>query len=117
MEATGKISPDSRTCGSEIMNASWMAWPWFCETVEISTPMPRVTSRNSAAPRAKTATLPANGTWKTPMPIDHDEHEVDRGHDQVRRDLARDDVPGAERHDRELFQRARLPLPDDARGW
>ena len=52
-----------------IMNASWMAWPWFCETVEIRTPMPSVTSRNRAAPRAKVATLPVNGTPNRPIPI------------------------------------------------
>src|ERR1700735_1591404 len=69
MEVTGKISPDSSTCGSMIMNASWMAWPWFCETVEIRTPIPSVTSRNRAAPRAKVATLPVNGTPNRPIPI------------------------------------------------
>ena len=51
------------------MKASWIACPWFCDTVETSIPMPKVTSRNSAAPRANVPTFPVNGTWKTPMPI------------------------------------------------
>ena len=35
MAASGKIIPDRRICGSSVMIASWIAWPWFCETVEI----------------------------------------------------------------------------------
>ena len=48
--------------------ASWMACPWVCDTVEMSTPMPRVTNRKSAEPRANTATEPRNGTSKSSMP-------------------------------------------------
>src|SRR5665647_2706949 len=50
------------------MIASWMAWPWVCDTVEMSTPMPSVTNRKSAAPRANTATEPRKGTSKSSMP-------------------------------------------------
>ena len=56
------MSPDKRTCGSINMNDSWIAWPWFCETVEISTPIPRVTSKKRMDPSANVATLPTKGT-------------------------------------------------------
>ena len=51
-----------------IMIASWIAWPWVCETVEMSTPTPSVTKRKSAEPRAKVATEPRKGTSKISMP-------------------------------------------------
>ena len=50
------------------MTASWMAWPWVCDTLEISTPRPRVTNTNSTAPSAKTAADPLNGTPNRPTP-------------------------------------------------
>ena len=56
------MSPDSSTCGSVNMNDIWMAWPWFSDTLEISTPMPSVTNRKSRAPSANTAYEPRNGT-------------------------------------------------------
>src|SRR5665811_2331852 len=45
-----------------------MAWPWVCDTVEMSTPMPSVTNRKSAAPRANTASEPRKGTSKSSVP-------------------------------------------------
>ncbi len=50
------------------MTASWIAWPWFCETLEISTPTPSVTNRNSSAPSPNVAGEPRNGTPKIAMP-------------------------------------------------
>ncbi len=48
--------------------ASWMAWPWFCETLEISTPKPSVTNRNNSAPSPNVTGEPWNGTPNTAMP-------------------------------------------------
>src|ERR1035437_297097 len=68
MESSGKITPDSRICGSRNMKAVWIAWPAVCETVEMKTPSPSTTNRNSAAPSTNTNTLPLNGTPKRSMP-------------------------------------------------
>ena len=68
MAWSGKISPDSRIWGSMVMMASWMACPWVSDTVEMSTPMPTVTNRNSTAPRAKTSGDPAKGTLNSSTP-------------------------------------------------
>jgi hypothetical protein len=45
-----------------------MAWPWFSDTLEISTPRPSVTNRNRMAPSANTAYDPRKGTPKMPTP-------------------------------------------------
>ena len=50
------------------MTASWMAWPWVCETLEISTPRPSVTNTNSKAPSPKVTADPRNGTPNTATP-------------------------------------------------
>ena len=51
-----------------VIIASWMACPWVWETLEMSTPVPRVTNRNSRAPSAKVATEPRKGTSNSSMP-------------------------------------------------
>src|SRR5674476_1286168 len=60
--------PDSRICGSMKKNAVWIACPVVCEIVEMKTPSPSTTNRNSAAPSTKTNTIPLNGTSKSNMP-------------------------------------------------
>src|SRR5665647_3044002 len=60
--------PDSRICGSMKKNAVWIACPVVCEIVEMKTPSPNTTNRNSAAPSANTNTFPLNGTSKSNMP-------------------------------------------------
>jgi hypothetical protein len=70
MDEMGKMSPESSTWGRRIIKASWIAWPWFCETLEISTPIPSVTNKNSSAPNPRTSTEPRNGMSNkgTPTP-------------------------------------------------
>ena len=75
--------------------ASWIAWPWFCDTLEISTPNPSVTNRNSSAPSANVSGEPRNGTPKTAMPTAEHDREVDGRDHEVRHDLAEHHVPAA----------------------
>jgi hypothetical protein len=55
-------------CGSSVNIASWIAWPWFCDTLEISTPTPSATNRNTTAPSPNTITDPLNGTSNNRTP-------------------------------------------------
>jgi hypothetical protein len=68
MDSSGKIIPERRICGSASMMASWIACPWFCETLETRTPSPRVTNRNRSAPTTNVPTDPRNGTSKSHTP-------------------------------------------------
>src|SRR6266511_4227243 len=34
IDCSGKSIPDSRIWGRTVMNASWIAWPWFCRSEE-----------------------------------------------------------------------------------
>ena len=60
--------PDNRICGSMKKKAVWIACPVVCEIVEMKTPSPSTTNRNSAAPRTNTNRFPLNGTSKSSRP-------------------------------------------------
>ncbi len=97
-----------------VIIASWMACPWVCDTLEMSTPVPRVTNRNSSAPSAKVATEPRNGTSKSSMPATTTITMSSGGDEQVGRDLAEEDVARPERHHGELLHGAALALAHHA---
>ncbi len=96
------------------MMASWIACPCVCETVEMSTPRPRVTKRNSTEPRVKVATEPRKGTSKSTMPTATMTAMSMAAIGEVGGDLADEDVARAERHDGELLHGARLALAHHA---
>jgi len=59
IESSGKMRPDSRTCGIRVNIASCMACCWFWETVEMSSPRPSVVKTSRMLSRMNTGRLPA----------------------------------------------------------
>ena len=92
-----------------------MAWPWFSDTLEISTPRPSVTNRNSSAPEGEhreraperdAEDRDADGDARSPGPA-----AATAKYGAI---LPRNTSRGPKRHHRELLKRPGLPFPHHA---
>ena len=54
----GNTKPDSSMFGKKNIIDIWMAWSWFCVTVEMVKPSARLAVMNSAVPRQNSVKLP-----------------------------------------------------------
>ena len=80
----------------------------------MSTPVPRVTKRNSSAPSANVATEPRKGTSNSSMPATTTITMSAAAMSRYGADLAEEDVARPERHHGELLHGAALTLAHHA---
>ncbi len=114
MFAIANMNPESRNAGRNVETiAIWLASNCPRATVLMRMPCASVPTMNSAAMPKSSGTLPRNGTSKTHTAIATAISDVDHADDEVRHQLAQDQLRRPHRRGDELLHRAALPLPRD----